>query len=489
MQTTRLVKTVLILEVCLACLFAVTFLNGNVLNVSAGKVPVAGSQKIYLPLIQSQTFTQPSSSARRINAPYFDGAIWYGGAGIFWFGKVTPTENYADVRVAYNTTDLYVRVTVFDRRIWCNASPQANDPTVWDAVTLYFNTNGNSGNTPSTSAYRLVSQFSAGVNCTNGVWSSAYRGNGTSWIANNFSFSADSWYRGDAGPNQDADNKGWVITFRIPFASLGMSGPPSQGNTWGLGLTLHDRDDSVGTTIASKPWPETLVADRPNSWGQLAFGLPSAYLAPPATPRSTISIRHGLNGAVVTDGEVGGGTTCGAGLDHWSQWGEKNYVGQPQINIQNQEDVSDWPCFSKYYVTFPLTTVPAGKVVISSTLTMHLFGNSGQGWNPGPFRSLIQVLTLNEDWNESTLTWNNAPLAAEYVDETYVDPLDTVPPWPGIAYTWNVSSAVAKVYAAGRSLRLVLYSADNPMHSGKYFYSSDADPEGRPMLQVLWGDP
>lgn len=276
MQTTRLVKTIIILVVCLAGVFAATFLNGNVPHVSAGKVPVAGSQKIYLPLVQSQTFTQPSSSARRINAPYFDGAIWYGGAGIFWFGKVTPTENYADVRVAYNATDLHVRVTVFDRRIWCNASPQANDPTVWDAVTLYFNTNGNSGDTPSTSAYRLVSQFSAGVNCTNGVWSSAYRGNGTSWIANNFSFSTDSWYRGDAGPNQDADNKGWVITFRIPFASLGMSGPPSQGNPWGLGLTLHDRDDSVGTPIASKPWPETLVADRPNSWGQLVFGLPSA---------------------------------------------------------------------------------------------------------------------------------------------------------------------------------------------------------------------
>ena len=180
---------------------------------------------------------------------------------------------------------------------------------------------------------------------------------------------------------------------------------------------------------------------------------------------------------------------CGSGLDPWLQWGNQNYAGQNQINIQNQEDVSDWPCFSKYYVTFPLDQLPTGKAIISSTLTMYLFGNSGQGWTPGPYRSLIQVYAVNESWSENTLTWNNAPLAGDYVAETYVDPVDTVPPWPGIPYTWDVSAAVAKAYAAGQPVRLVLYSADNPMHSGKYFYSSDASPEGRPALRVRWGTP
>jgi len=27
------------------------------------------------------------------------------------------------------------------------------------------------------------------------------------------------------------------------------------------------------------------------------------------------------------------------------------------VNVQNQSDISDWPCFSKYYVTFPLDAV------------------------------------------------------------------------------------------------------------------------------------
>ena len=220
----------------------------------------------------------------------------------------------------------------------------------------------------------------------------------------------------------------------------------------------------------------------------MVFGLPSAYVAPPATQRATITIKQGLNGATVPDADVGAWTTCGAGLDLWTQWGEKNYAGQTQVNIQNQEDVSDWPCFSKYYVTFPLTALPAGKKIISSTLKLYQFGNSGQGWTPPPFRSLIQVMTVNDNWNEATLNWNNAPLAGELISQSNVDPLDTIPPWPGIPRAWDVSAAVARAYASGAPLRLVLYSADRPMHSGKYFYSSDASPEGRPTLQVLWGE-
>ena len=455
--------------------------------VSAEKLPLA-PQKIYLPLVMKQT---PALSARRVNAPTFDGT-WFGGNAIFWFGKVTLTQNYTDVRVGYTSTDLYVRLTVFDRRIWCNTNSQATDPTLWDSVIVYLDTSGNSGNAPTSTAFRFLSQFTNGVMCVNGNWANAYQGNGTSWASKNISFSVSSWYRGPdgAGPNTNADNQGWVITFRFPFTSVGAASPPTQGTTWGLGLTLYDRDDSTGTPIPSQSWPETFVADRSSTWGQLVFGLPSAYTPAPSTPRSIETIRNGVNGAVVTDGEVGGHTTCGNGMTYfWSQWGETNYAGAQQINVQNQEDVADWPCFSKFYITFPLNSIPAGKVIVSSTLTMYQFGNSGQGWNPGPYPSLIQVQTVSNNWNEATLTWNNAPLASEFVSETTVSPFATDPPWPGVPRNWDVSSAVAKAYATGIPLRLVLYSADRPMHSGKYFYSSDASAEARPILQVLWGDP
>jgi hypothetical protein len=54
-----------------------------------------------------------------------------------------------------------------------------------------------------------------------------------------------------------------------------------------------------------------------------------------------------------------------------------------------------------------------------------------------------------------------------------------------------VSGAVAQAYSAGQPLRLVLYSADDNYHSGKYFVSSDTDDwnaVGRPTLVVQWGN-
>lgn len=46
---------------------------------------------------------------------------------------------------------------------------------------------------------------------------------------------------------------------------------------------------------------------------------------------------------------------------------------------------------------------------------------------PAPQPSYIQVLTVDQDWNENTLTWNNAPLAAENITGTWVDPLPFFP--------------------------------------------------------------
>jgi hypothetical protein len=104
---------------------------------------------------------------------------------------------------------------------------------------------------------------------------------------------------------------------------------------------------------------------------------------------------------------------------------------------------------------------------------------------------LIQVSTAAGDWDETSLTWNNAPLAAENVGRAWVDWLSDQPPWPGVARSWDVSHAVAEAYASGYPLRLVLYSADSARHSGKYFVSSDTgdwNEEGRPTLQVTWGE-
>jgi hypothetical protein len=253
-----------------------------------------------------------------------------------------------------------------------------------------------------------------------------------------------------------------------------------------LALALHDRDDTSGALIPDQVWPETLSPQQPDTWGQLVFDQP-VYNPPLARPGELITIRHGLNGAGVIDAHVGGHGNCGDGLSYWTEWGETNYAGYSQINIQNQWDVADWPCFSRYYVTFPLDALPPDKIVISATLTMYLFGNAG--YNPGDAKpSLIQALTVANDWDETTITWNNAPRAAENVASTWVYPVASPPNWPGVSYQWNVSQAVAKAYTTGNGLHLALYSADGDYHSGKYFWSSDAGDLGRPTLRVQLGD-
>jgi hypothetical protein len=150
--------------------------------------------------------------------------------------------------------------------------------------------------------------------------------------------------------------------------------------------------------------------------------------------------------------------------------------------------VADWPCFAKYYVTFPLDSIPRSKTIVSATLTLHQFGNAG-GAQAQP--SWIQVLVASEDWGEDTITWNNAPLAAENIGGSWVNPITDWQGWPGVPRTWNITYAVARAYARGEPLRLILYSADSAYHSGKYFVSSDTGDwniEGRPRLDVQWGD-
>jgi hypothetical protein len=194
---------------------------------------------------------------------------------------------------------------------------------------------------------------------------------------------------------------------------------------------------------------------------------------------------------VVRDAHVGGAFSCGDGLDVWTQWGNTNYEIAEKINIQNQTLVGDWPCFSKYYITFPLDDIPNGKIIDSAVLTMYHFGNSGFGWVDEIPTSWIQVFTVAEDWEDSKITWNNAPIAFENIAMTQVEPLDEFPGWPGVPINWNVGHAVDSAYLANQPLRLALYSADSEMHSGKYFFSSDSNSDGsaRPTLTVYWQNP
>ncbi len=449
-------------------------------------VVASAPNTLYLPLVAGSLAGTGPASAPRVNAPYYPVTNLdrrFGELAIFWFGAVTPTRNYADVRIGHNDTELYVYVAVFDRRLWYDYSPEVTDLDAWDAVTLFLDP------APASSLDASSHQFVAQLSGDGGsAYQAAYRASRGSWSAATTPFTTRPGWRGEQ-LNDDTDDRGWAMTFRVPFASLGLSERPSLGTTWRMAVVLHDRDDLAGSPIVDQVWPPGANLSAPLSWGTLGFGVPG-YTPPTTTSREIIVIRQGLGGAVVPDAAVGGGTVCGDGLDFWREWGESTRdAGKGDFNVQNQSDVADWPCFSKYFVTFPLNTLPPGRAVVAASLVLHQFGNS----DPSQARpSLIQVQTISENWTEQTLSWNNAPLATENVGSGWVDPLVGAPDWPGVRRELDVTRAVANAYALGGPLRLALYSADSDYHSGKYFVTSDTgdwNVVARPTLIVTLGTP
>ncbi|MBN1934406.1 MAG: DUF11 domain-containing protein [Anaerolineae bacterium] len=423
------------------------------------------------------------AGARRVYVPYDVSA---NEAVIFWFGRVTLGENYTDVRIRYSNDSLLLTLGIIDRLLWYDTTPSPAELTEWDSVSLYLNRYGNVGQIPNADSYRFDAQLNWGWEPNRTDFQAAYRGDGSQWIVASLPFTTSAGWNGNA-PNDNTDDRGWMLYCAIPFTSLGLDSPPVQGTLWGLGVAVHDRDSEEGLPLADQVWPEAMDPLRPATWGQLVFGLKPSYVPDPAWLGATVTIRHGLNGAEVIDADVGGSSICGdpAGPSFFPTWGNLKYPGKQFLNIQHVDPISEWPCFSKYYVTFPLDNVPEGKVILSATLTLYQFGNAGAGHNPQP--SLIQVSTVAEDWNESTLTWNNAPLALENVASAWAD---VFPSQPGEPREWDVSEAVAEAYAASTPLRLALYEADWDYHSGKYFWSSDIDEWSaamRPTLDVTWG--
>lgn len=430
----------------------------------------------------------PVATQRRVNAPFFVGDVVFEQMAIFWFGYLSETSNYADVRVGYNQSGLTVYIAVFDRHLWYDESPTSETLTDWDAVTLLLDTNPNAS-VLTTSSHRFVAQLSGGVSPDHRT---SYRGGGGDWQGAALNFETLPGWRGESLNNNIGTDRGWALKFTIPFSTLGLNAPPPTGNEWRLALQLHDRDDRNASPLPVQFWPESMQRDRPATWGRLRFGLP--IYSPPAVASAgeTVVRRPTQNHTSVPDADVGSAITnqCPGDDSHiWNEWANRNYGSAPDFNIQNQSDIADWPCFAKYYVTFPLDTVPLNKVIISATLTLHQFGNAGDANQAQP--SWIQVLTAAEDWQENTITWNNAPLAWENVTGRWVDPVRAPINWPGAPRTWDVTYAVAAAYQDNQPVRLILYEADSAYHSGKYFVSSDTgdwNSEGRPTLRIMWGN-
>lgn len=446
------------------------------------------------PVVRAQ-----GGAIRRVNVPYFSSDIAWAEAGIFWFGRVDPPggpgQNYADVRVAYTAEELVIYINIEDYYVWYDTEATlTSDLTRYDAVAVYLDTAHDQAASPQPDDYLFLSGlclYGCGdgsnhrreARGTGGGWDFTWQG---TWTDGTWA----SWWC-NPGPNSNdcGIDFGWWSYIHIPWSALELSGPPSQGTLWSLGVLLYDRDGQPPAGyLAPEYWPETFDANNPSTWGELAFGLAS-YTPPSASPQGTTVIRRGLGDSVVEDAWVGGGGNCTGG--HEGDPEHDNYGGDTNLYVENQSLIADFTCFSKSFLRFYLGGIPPDKIIIFATLSLHHWGNAD--WEQAQ-PSLIWLLTVDGDWGEYTLTWNNAPLARENLTATWVGVLmpETFPGWPGVRYDWDATQAVAEAYAAGEPLNVALYTADTNFNSSKYLTSSDAhdwNAEGRPKLTVVWGEP
>lgn len=284
--------------------------------------------------------------------------------------------------------------------------------------------------------------------------------------------------------------RGWTAYRLIPWAELG--GKPALGAEWPLALQANG-----------------------DAWaGTLHWGLPD-YAGKAQAGAQVLTL------PLSADATLGGGTDCGFDDDpnegrstsFFERWGAENlgYLGGnlvnmgaalPYVNVQAQWDTADWPCYAKYYAAWSLAALPAGAQVLSATVEMRQFGNPGYnpGYNEdgslntngGTGETVMQVYEVNQAWQESAITWDNAPVPAENTSRTLVRPLprdcSPVGSWycnPGIPYSFDVTEIVKRAQADGRdAASMALYTAAGQYHSGKYFSSREgAEP---PVVRIAY---
>ncbi|MGB8343763.1 MAG: hypothetical protein WCD86_02710 [Ktedonobacteraceae bacterium] len=173
-----------------------------------------------------------SSPFQQFNIPYFHGPVPFNQAAIFWFGDVTSSDNYVNVRMGYNNQELYIDLHIVDLSLWYDPHATAPNLNMGDTATVYLDTTSNGSKSPDRFSYKFLAQVDQYQLRT--YYQQASQGNGSGWAPSSLPFTTVSGWRGSGfNGKQDA---GWTMTYHLPFFSLGLSGPPSSGTAWKLAL-------------------------------------------------------------------------------------------------------------------------------------------------------------------------------------------------------------------------------------------------------------
>jgi hypothetical protein len=209
----------------------------------------------------SNQSAKAASPLPTINAPFFPNGVPFNQAAIFWFGAITSSTTYTDVRIGYSSSELYIDLRIMDRYLWYDTNKLAPNLNSGDNASLYLSTTNDTNTQLDAHTY----QFQTAVNGykQSPTYQKAYTGQGTTWTAAKIPFTTNYGWRG-YGFNGSGQDAGWSMTYHIPFSSLKLS-TPSQGTVWKLGVRVHNRDNAANTYIPDTWWPQVAGGTNPSS--------------------------------------------------------------------------------------------------------------------------------------------------------------------------------------------------------------------------------
>jgi len=133
------------------------------------------------------------------------------------------------------------------------------------------------------------------------------------------------------------------------------------------------------------------------------------------------------------------------------------------------------------YLKFDLNSVPSGKSVTSVKLYLYCTYKS---WNPCVE---IYVHETSDNWDEASITWNNAPAVDSFITSILVN-------GTGQYYCWDITSYAQTQYSGDKILSIVVkLLLDDPTQNNpnlaRYFTSKEYDGTAQgPYLEVIYED-
>lgn len=145
-------------------------------------------------------------------------------------------------------------------------------------------------------------------------------------------------------------------------------------------------------------------------------------------------------------------------------YGISSKLTMDNYNLGNRKDS---------YLKFDISTIPSEMLITSANL--YLWCDAIQG---GGYTRIYAYSVENDDWNESTITWNDRPAAVTFLSENSEDTLA----W----WKWDVKAFVEKEYSGDKTVSLCVIPGDGNNYITEFKSREWWNPEFKPYLEVTY---